>query len=449
MTDSGIRKASADVPEGSPGAPGRLEQAATSDRRLLTRSSVTLISRGFAKSAQIIFLVVAARLLTVEEFATYSYMLVLATVFSFVSEIGVPIVAGRDVSAGRARPGDLYAAALPVVVVSAGVAALLVPLFTAVDSGPGSTLVPALLVATFVLFNRLFEFQATILRGVGRFNVEAAIQAGGAVIVIAGGTAATAAGLGVSAVLAVLCVKEGLSGLLAYAVLREDLTRSAGPPPIRWRQLLRTGIRLSLAGLALVLVMRLPLVVLGNSGTARQVALFSAAQRFADAAWLLAATAGVSLLPGIAYLARADRPRARRLVRRVLLAAGAAAAVLALAAQPLAEPAMRLLFGSGYSSGGTILQIILAGLPAYVALGISWNAIVAIDGEPRLLNVGLAGIFVAVIAAALLVPSGATGAAWAFVISLYVMATFSLATLVRELRTESPIAIWPAGYGRS
>ena len=73
----------------------------------------------------------------------------------------------------------------------------------------------------------------------------------------------------------------------------------------------------------------------------------------------------------------------------------------------------------------------------------------AIDGEPRLLNVGLAGIFVAVIAAVLLVPSGANGAAWTFVISLYVMATLSLATLARELRTESPVGIWPAGYGRS
>ena len=43
--------------------PDRLEQAATSDRRLLTRSSVTVLSRGFAKAAQLIFLVVAARLL--------------------------------------------------------------------------------------------------------------------------------------------------------------------------------------------------------------------------------------------------------------------------------------------------------------------------------------------------------------------------------------------------
>lgn len=446
MTGSVSETSPAELAEVPAGAPGRLEQAATSDRRLLTRSSVTLISRVFAKSAQIIFLVVAARLLTVEEFATYSYMLVLATVFSFVSEIGVPVVAGRDVSAGRASPGDLYAAALPVVVVSAGAAALLVPGFAALDSGPGSTLVPALLVAAFVVFNRLFEFQATILRGVGRFNVEAAIQAAGAPVFIAGATAATAAGLGVSAVLAMLCVKELASGVVAYLALRPDLARSPGPPPIGWRQLLRTGVRLSLAGLALVLVMRLPLVALGNSGTEEQVALFSAAQRFADAAWLLAATAGVALLPGLAYLARSERPRARRLVRRVLVAIGAGSTVLALVAQPLAEPAMRLLFGSTFSPGGGLLQIIAAGMPAYFILGISWNAIVAIDGEPRLLNVGLAGILVSVVLAAVLVPQGANGAAWTFVASLSVMATLSLTTLLRQLRAGPPSTMGSPGH---
>ena len=129
------------------------------------------------------------------------------------------------------------------------------------------------------------------------------------------------------------------------------------------------GIKLSVAGMALVLMMRLPLVALGNSGTDEEVALFSAAQRFGDAAWLLATTAGVALLPGVAYLAQAERARARGLLRRVLLATGAASVVLALAAQPLAESAMRLIFGGDFSSGGEVLQIVLAGLPAYVVAG--------------------------------------------------------------------------------
>jgi O-antigen/teichoic acid export membrane protein len=207
------------------------------------------------------------------------------------------------------------------------------------------------------------------------------------------------------------------------------------------------GIRLSVAGIALVLVMRLPLVALGNSGTGREVAFFSAAQRFGDAAWLLATTAGVALLPGVAYLAQADRPRARKLVWRVLLATGGASAVLALVTQPLAEPAMRLIFGSDFSSAEDVLQTILAGLPAYVVLGISWYAIVAFDGEPRLLNVGLAGLAVSLVAALVLVGDGADGAALTYVVSLYAMAALSLWALARQLRIGTPVDILGPGYG--
>ena len=83
--------------------PYRLAGAARTDRQLLKRSSATLISRGFSKFAQILFLVVAARLLSVDEFASYSYIVVLASAFTILSDTGVPLVASRDVASGR-RP---------------------------------------------------------------------------------------------------------------------------------------------------------------------------------------------------------------------------------------------------------------------------------------------------------------------------------------------------------
>ena len=89
-------------------APRRLVRAARTDRQLLARSSITLISRGFSKFAQIFFLVVAARLLSVEEFASYSYLIVLASAFTIMSDTGVPLVAGtrRLARAGRHWPSS-------------------------------------------------------------------------------------------------------------------------------------------------------------------------------------------------------------------------------------------------------------------------------------------------------------------------------------------------------
>ena len=287
--------------------PRRLARTARTNRQLLKRSSATVVSRGFSKFAQILFLIVAARLLTVEEFASYSYLVLLASAFTILSDTGVPLVAGRDAAGGRAPAGELFDSALPVVVVTAVIAALALPVVGAIDSGPGSSFVPVSLVAAYVLFNRFVDLTCTLLRGVGRFTFEAVLQSVGAAAFIAAAIATTAAGLGVTAVLAVLCVKEFVSAVVSYLALRGDLERREGARRhADWRRLLGLGIRLSIAAIALALVMRVPLALLGNIGTTSEVALFSAAQRFGDAAYILAISLGVGLLPGITYLARVD-----------------------------------------------------------------------------------------------------------------------------------------------
>ena len=206
-----------------------------------------------------------------------------------------------------------------MVVVSAVAAALILPVFGTFDSGPGSSFVPVLVTAAYVLFNRLFDFTATMLRGVGRFTLEAVLQSAGAIFFIVGaehrhdrrpGRDRGARGARHQGV---------VCGVIAYIAIREDIVRPKGAlPATTWRSLVRIGIHLAVAGVAVALIMRIPLVVLGNTGTSREVALFSAAQRFGDAVYILAISSGFALLPGIAYLARADPPRARRLVHRVL-----------------------------------------------------------------------------------------------------------------------------------
>ena len=93
-------------------APRRLVRATRTDRQLLARSSITFVSRAIAKFAQIFFLVVAARLLTVDEFASYSYLIVLASAFTIMSDTGVPLVAGAT-RPGAGALGEPFWSALP------------------------------------------------------------------------------------------------------------------------------------------------------------------------------------------------------------------------------------------------------------------------------------------------------------------------------------------------
>ena len=107
---------------------------------------------------------------------------------------------GRDASQGRASPGDLFWSALPIVLVTAAVAAALLVVFGMVDAGPGSSAVPVLITALFVIFNRFFDLTCQLLRGVGRFEADAALQLANTVAFIAGSVGVIAAGYGVTAV---------------------------------------------------------------------------------------------------------------------------------------------------------------------------------------------------------------------------------------------------------
>jgi O-antigen/teichoic acid export membrane protein len=139
-------------------------------------------------------------------------------------------------------------------------------------------------------------------------------------------------------------------------------------------------------------------------------------------------------MPGISYLAHADPQRARRLLYRVILTLVGASGLLAAAALPFAEPIMRAIFGGDFASGADLLRIVLIGIPGYATLGVCWFAVVAFDGEARLVGIGLVGLAISAVLSAILIPSaGDEGAAWTYVGSLYAMAALTVLVLERQL----------------
>lgn len=421
-------------------APRSLARSAATDRLLLLKSSLTFASRLLARLSQLIFLVAVARLLSVHEFAAYSYLVGLAITFSMLGNTGVALAASREVSAGRRAPGDAYASAVPVVIVGAALAALVTWAFGALSTGPGSTPGLLLLVAGFVAANLGFNFNATMLRGVGRFWAEALLQAGSAVAFLAVGLGAASAGFGLAAVLAALLLKEAVTAGVSYAVLRPSLEGRL--PERAWRPMLWTGLRLGVAATALALASRNELIVLGNSASADQVAWFSAPLRIADTGLVFALTAGFSLLPGTTFLAAKDPARVRRLVWRSVLGAAAVGVAVAVVGMIGAEPLITAIFGERFAPAADTTRILLAAFPAYGALGMIWYSLISLDRDRALVTMAIACAVVSIAAAIAYIPGqGATGAAYVYAGSLTLMAVAGAVLLrsrLRHLRKASP-----------
>lgn len=413
-------------------APWRLKRLTRSDRKLLQSSTPTVISRAIARCGQFLFLVAAARILDVDEFAVYSYVVGLYATFSMLADTGIPTVASREIAGGREPTRAVFWSGLPAVGAGALVAAGALAIFGLVDSGPGTAGTLLALAAAYAAANTFFNYLSATLRGIGRFQLEAALQLGGMAVAVGGGIAIMLAGGGIAAVVGWFAFKEVLHVAVLYFVLRHELVGPMRPLPALLRRLFRTGIRLAVAAIAIAIVTRVPQIVLGNTGTKDELAWFSAPARLADTIFNLAFIASLALLPGLTYLQINDRARAIRLLRRLVAGAAVGGAVLAAASVLLAPTIIRIVFGGRFEPAAEPARVLLAGLPAYAVLGIAWNGLIAFDRDRDVLPVGVAGILASVLCSVLLVPSGAdVGAAWAYVLPTTVMSMTAAALLLR------------------
>jgi O-antigen/teichoic acid export membrane protein len=296
------------------------------------------------------------------------------------------------------------------------------------------------LTCAFVVVNTLFNFASTTLRGVGKSVYEAALQAAGAVVFVAAAATALALGAGLVPVVAILLGKEALSLVAALAGLRGDVGRPRRLPSDLWRRLLRIGIQLGLASTALALVTRIPTFVLGNSGSTDDLAWFSAAQRLADAMLVLATTAGFALLPSLTLLFESEPSRAWAFLGRTLGVALAIGTLAGLIAALFAPEIVTAAFGSDFDAAGEPTRVLMAGAPAYAAIGIGWYALIALGRERPLVIVAGASAALALVLSLVLVPGdgGDRGAAVAYVIALGVMATAILAVVIHARRRAGP-----------
>jgi O-antigen/teichoic acid export membrane protein len=440
---SGIAPADPDTtPSAAVAAPSRLKGLTRSDRKLLQSSTPTVISRALARCGQFLFLVAAARILDVDEFAVYSYVVGLYATFSMLADTGLPTVASREIAGGRESTRTVFWSGLPAVAAGALVAAAALASFGLVDSGPGTAGSLLALAAAYAAANTFFNYLSSILRGIGRFQLEAALQLGGMVVAVGGGIAIMLAGGGIATVIGWFALKEVLHVLVLYFVMRHELVAPTWPLGTLMRRLLRAGIRLAAAAMAIAIVTRVPQIVLGNTGSADELAWFSAPARMADTIFNLAFIGSFALLPGLTYLRVSDRPRAIRLLRRLVTGALVGGAVLGAASALLAPTIIRLVFGGRFEPAAEPARILLAGLPAYALLGIAWHGLIAFDRDRDVIPVGAAGIVASVLCCVLLIPSGAdTGAAWSYMLATAVMSLTATALLIRGvLRDREAVA---------
>lgn len=380
-------------------------------------ASAALVSRGGARFLGLAFLVVLAREQSEHTFAAYNYLLGLAAAVGVITDAGVAMVAGREVARGDLPLSAAYRAAAPTQLATSLLAALGVAGLALVANGPGSTHAAIFWTAAFIFGNGLFNLQADLLRGAGRPWVEASLQMSAAVTQVILGVLVVSQGYGLSALMAVLTLKQVLVVAAAQIWLprpwRSELGRSL------WRKFFRQGLWLGGASTFSTLAVRVGPVVLGNVATTAEIGRFAVASRYLETILTLCITAGFGVLPALAQRARAGHAAFQRSLRRIMLYGVAGTAALAVPLVIVVPAFTTAVFGSRYSAAGGPAQLFVAAMPVVAAMYLAWYGLLAQRRERRILSWTVVGLAVA-----------AGGCAW---IAVHPTAVAAAETLVAAL----------------
>jgi O-antigen/teichoic acid export membrane protein len=417
----------ADVNRGARGAdpPARRQQ--------VQRFVGLTAARGIAAAMSGVWIIIAARQLSLEEFGELSVLLALAVIFVNASDAGIQVVLADHLARAGTVSRPVVLAALRRRMSYSVLGAVAVTALYQFASTSKQVSVP-LVFSVSIIATVGHQTLLTAYRATGRVMYDAVNELASRAGVLVLGTAALVAGGGLLAAAAVYSLTDVVSivviGLLVVSRLavRHDPDGIAAPD---FR--LRHTFPLAVGVTVWMIYLRVDIYILTLLRGPEEAALYGAANRFLDIALLPAVVLGHTIL---AYVSPLSGRKRLAEVHRYMGAAAAVAAVMALAGTVLATPVLQF-FGPDYAAArGAAIILLVSAIPGALVATLApvagvtsrhWFGLLAIGA--LVVNVGLNW--------AVIPTFGIVGAAWATVAS---QAAFALALYVL-VRKGDTIAI--------
>ena len=320
---------------------------------------IKFTSEIIGRIAAFLLVLYAARALGETAFGLYNVGLAWGFVLAQLADLGLQLIISREVAVrGRAARPDVILALQLKLALSVVVLALLAAVSARSD--------PAVRLALFTaglmpLANTYLEFATYIFRGQQRILVEARILAAARVATAVLGFVALWLGGGLMGLTLTNLLGVGLFALWAlWQLAREGWLSPGRPAPVRGARLhlLRQALPLGIAIFLSIAYTRLAVFLLEAQLGAVAVAHFSAAYRLVEPAQIVPASLLAAVFPAYSLALHAEPARATRLALRTAVLLAALGAVVAIGFWLLAPWLIPLLYGSAYTPGIPVLQLL-------------------------------------------------------------------------------------------
>ena len=320
--------------------------------RMVRSTAVLGGGRLVAAAISALWLVVAARRLSVGAFGDLAVLLAIGSVVAVMSDLGYPFLLSHEVSrSGRIGPATLrfvmrQRLRIGVLAAAAGAGAYLL---VASDRQPLVVVLLAVSLVSTVVYSSI----SAALRGLHIFSFEASneVLSRGAVLIV--GWALLAAGGGLVAAVGVYAAADFGSMVVLTAIARRHVT--PGDDGIDVERLRFRHNRHLTAGRSLaVLYARADTWMMALLRGASDAALYGVPYRLLDGLLLVPRSIGAVAVPHLA------RKESRRSVKTIIVVSAGLAAVFSLPIAIFAGPLITTLFGHRYASSASTLSLLAA-----------------------------------------------------------------------------------------
>jgi O-antigen/teichoic acid export membrane protein len=225
-----------------------------------------------------------------------------------------------------------------------------------------------------------------------------------------------------------------VQGGLALVALRTIHVRWRGSRAL-WPRLLGIGISVGIAATLTFAYGRIDqILVYELAPDPEEVGVYAAMYKILDNAGFLPMAVMVTLFPIMAGLFPADPPRLRRMMQIAVdylsfVALGGLALTIVAA-----EPIIELLYGSEFTSGATVLTILIAAFIPICIGNVAGNMVVAMDLQRRYLWLAALGLVFNLALNVVLIPEyGIEAAAWITLGTELVVVSLATAMVLRKI----------------
>ena len=398
---------------------GRREEAAGAPASLGRNIAVKALSEVAVKGGRLVLLVAAARVWAPESFGVFVFAGSFATMLTATADFGLQLQLARAIAQGEGAAA-LGAAVRAKLVLSA---LTLLALGVAVALYPRREIAGVLLVAGGALLAQSWcELWNHYFRGRRRLREEAGLNllyvVGGSLV----GLLVLGAGGGVLAVYLVLLLAALAGSVVGAARVRalvpsdrrafplEASTAGSDDGGSAWAAL-REAFPIGIAVLLSTIYFRLDMVLLERMRGDVETAIYGAASRLLESAFVVPALVLAAVFPELAERARASRTELARFFRGALVGMATLGAAAAVAFAVAAPPLVHLLYGPAYADAGAQLRLLAPALCFFFPTYLLMSFLIAMGEQCSTAWFAAAGILINLAINLALIPAyGARGA---------------------------------------